>query len=385
MSWKDQFELADAVYLNGANHGPFPRVASAAVEEALSWKRDPSTIDDAIYFALPDRVRRAAAPFFGCRPQDLAITTGASTGVALLAAGIDWRPGDHVVVPEGEFPANYLPWRALQAKGVELTLVPVERGEGGKRGDRGVAVERIADALRPTTRVVAVGYVNFASGFRLDVEGIGALCAERDIAFLIDASQGAGAVPLDVRRSRATIVTAAGYKWMLSPYGTGVFYVDPEWVERLPVPVVNWTSVVGAEDFNNLTTLELDYRPGAVRWDAPETASFLNCMPMAASLEFLGDIGIERIFAHALALIDRVVAGLPEGFRADSSLQAEHRSTIFRIVGDDPQRTRAAYQRCVAAGISVSLREGGIRVSPGVWNTAADIDRLLEELSLGHR
>lgn len=396
MSWKDQFELADTVYLNGANHGPFPRVAGAAVEEALGWKRDPSTVDDAIYFTLPDRVRRAAAPFFGCRPQDLAVTTGASTGVALLVAGVDWRRGDHVVLPEGEFPANYLPWRALQARGVELTLVPVGGAEGGEAGDggeggeggaggesgaAGVTVEGIADALRPTTRVVAVGYVNFATGFRLDVEAIGALCAEKDIAFLIDASQGVGAVPLDVRRSRATIVTAAGYKWMLSPYGTGVFYVDPEWVDRLPVPVVNWTSVVGADDFNNLTALDVDYRPGAVRWDAPETASFLNCMPMAASLEFLGDIGIERVFDHALALIDRFVAGLPAGFRADSSLQLEQRSTIFRIVGDDPQRTRAAYERCVAAGISVSLRENGIRVSPGVWNSAADIDRLLEELS----
>ena len=384
MSWKGQFDLGDTVYLNGANHGPFPRVASAAVEEALNWKRDPSTVDDAIYFALPNRVRRAAAPFFACRPQDLAVTTGASTGVALLAAGIEWRRGDHVVLPEGEFPANYLPWRALQARGVDLTLVPVERGQGGDNGpgaEGGLSAERIADALRPTTRVVAVGYVNFATGFRVDVEAIGALCDERDIAFLIDASQGAGAVPLDVHRSRATIVTAAGYKWMLSPYGTGVFYVDPEWVDRLPVPVVNWTSVVGADDFNNLTALELDYRPGAVRWDAPETASFLNCMPMAASLEFLGDIGVERVFDHALALIDRAVAGLPPGFHADSSLQRERRSTIFRIVGDHPQRTRVAYERCVAAGISVSLRESGIRVSPGVWNSTVDIDRLLEELS----
>jgi selenocysteine lyase/cysteine desulfurase len=372
LSWKDQFDLGDTVYLNGANHGPFPRVASAAVEEALGWKRDPSIVDDAMYFTLPDRVRRAAAPFFSCRPQDLAVTTGASTGVALLAAGVDWQRGDHVVIPEGEFPANYLPWRALQARGVDLTRVPVEGG---------VDAEHIEAALRPTTRVVAVGYVNFATGFRADVDAIGELCHEKNIAFLIDASQGACAVPLDVRRSRATIVTAAGYKWMLSPYGTGVFYVEPEWVDRLPVPVVNWTSVVGADDFNNLTTLDLDYRSGAVRWDAPETASFLNCMPMAASLEFLGDIGIERVFDHALALIDRLVAGLPPGFRADSSLHTEQRSTIFRIVGDDPQRTRAAYERCVVAGISVSLRESGIRVSPGVWNSAADIDRLLEELS----
>ncbi len=372
MSWKEHFDLGDAVYLNGANHGPFPRVAIAAVEEALGWKRDPSSIDDSIYFTLPDRVRRAAAPFFGCRPRDLAVTTGASSGVALLAAGIDWQPGDQVVLPQGEFPANYLPWRALQAQGVELTEVPT---------DEGLQPETIAAAVGPRTRVVAVGQVNFATGDRIDVDKIGELCHERGIAFLIDASQAACAVPLDVRRNRATVVTAAGYKWMLSPYGTGVFYVDPEWVERLPVPVVNWTSVAGADDFNNLTTLQVDYRPGAVRWDAPETASFLNCMPMAASLEFLGEIGIENVFDHAVALIDRLVAGLPPGFRADSSLQPERRSSIFRIVGDDPERTRAAYDRCAAAAISVSLRESGIRVSPGVWNSEADVDRLLEELS----
>lgn len=371
MSWKDRFDLGDSVYLNGANHGPLPQVASAAVTEALEWKRDPSSVDDAIYFTLPDRVRRAAAPFFGCRPQDLAVTTGASSGVALLAAGIDWRPGDHVVVPEGEFPTNYLPWRALQARGVELGMVSTAGG---------LTPERIAAAVRPTTRVVALGHVNFATGYRVDIVRIGEMCRERGIAFLIDASQSICAAPFDAGECHATIVAAAGYKWMLSPYGTGLFYVDPAWVERLPVLVVNWTSVVGAEDFNNLTALDLEFRPGAVRWDAPETASFLNLMPMAASLEMLGEIGIETIYAHALGLIDRLVEGLPQGFRTDSSLVDARRSTIFRIVGDDAQRTRAAYDRCLAAGISVSMRESGIRVSPGVWNTREDIDRLIDAL-----
>jgi selenocysteine lyase/cysteine desulfurase len=371
LHWKDQFDLGDAAYLNGANHGPFPRRASAAVEAALAWKRNPADIDDAIYFTLPDRVRQASSSFFCCRPEDLAVVTGASSGVALLAGGIDWRRGDHVVIPAGEFPTNYLPWRALEAKGVEIEVVSTQGG---------LQPARIAAALRPSTRVVAVGHVNFATGYRADVEEIGRLCHERGIAYLIDASQSVCAVPFDAPRSRATVVAAAGYKWMLSPYGTGLLYVDPQWVERLPVQVVNWTSVVGADDFNNLTALNLEYRPGAVRWDAPETASFLNLMPMAASLEFLGEIGIDAIFAHATALLDRLVEGLPEGFRADSVLSPEHRSTIFRIVGDDPQRTRDAYQRCAAARISVSMREGGIRVSPGVWNSAADVDRLLEEL-----
>ena len=371
MSWKSDFDLGDTAYLNGANHGPFPRPALEAVHEALQWKRDPSSIDDSIYFTLPDRVRRAAAPFFGCAAQDLAVTTGASAGVALLAEGLDWKRGDHVVIPAGEFPANYLPWVALQSRGVEITMVPTEGG---------LTPERIADAVRPTTRVVAVGLVNFATGYRLDVDAIGSVCRDRDIAFLVDASQGVCAVPLDARRAAATVVTAAAYKWMLSPYGTGLVYVDPAWVERLPVPVVNWTTVAGAEDFNNLTELKVDFRPGAARWDAPETASFLNCMPMAASLEFLGDIGVERIFAHARSLIDRLVDGLPDDFRAESSQDIDARSSIFRLVGDDPARTRVIYERCLEATISVSMREGGIRVSPGVWNSEEDIDRLLEQL-----
>ena len=369
--WKDSFELGDSVYLNGANQGPFPRVAIEAVHEALAWKRDPSLIDDGIYFALPDRVRRAAAPFFGCEQRDLAVTTGASTGVGVLAEGLDWNPGDAVIIPAGEFPANYLPWYALRRRGVEVNVVAV---------DGAVSVDEVEAAMTDSTRVVAVGYVNFATGYRADIDAIGELCASRGVAYLVDASQGVAAVPIDVGRCRATVVTAAGYKWMCSPYGTGIFYVAPDWVERLPVPVVNWESVVGADDFNKLTELDVDYRPGAIRWDAPETASFLNCMPMAASLEFLGEIGAQSIYDHASGLLDRLIAGLPGTFRSDSSLGPGQRSTILRVVADDAEQTRRAYDRCLGAGISVSLREGGIRVSPGVWNDAEDVDKFLAQL-----
>lgn len=369
--WKGQFDLRARVYLDGATQGPIPRVAIEAVGEALELKRDPSGLDDSLYFTLPDRIRAAAAPFFACDPHEIAVSTGASAGVGLLAHGIDWNEGDHVVVPSGEFPAVYLPWLALRAQGVEVGVVASAGG---------ISAADVEAALRPRTRAVAMSFVNFATGFRADVEAIGELCADRGIAYVVDASQGLAAVPLDVRRCKATIVAAAGYKWMCSPYGTGVFYVHPDWVERLPVPVVNWESVAGAEDFNKLTDLEVDYRPGAVRWDSPETAAFLNGMPMAAALEFLGDIGVERIFEHSTGLLDSLLNNLPDGFRPDSSLEPEHRSTILRIVADDPERTLRAYDRCVAAGISVGLREGGIRVSPGVWNDTADIEQLLDQI-----
>jgi selenocysteine lyase/cysteine desulfurase len=370
--WKEDFALGETIYLNGASHGPLPAVAIDAVGEALNWKRDPSLIDDSIYFRLPDRVRAAGAPFLGVDAENIAVVTGASTGINLVVAGLDWHPGDHVIIPAGEFPANYLPWISLRSKGVEVTVLDL---------DRASRVAGIEAAMRDRTRVVALGHVNFATGYRIDIDAVGELCADRGVAFVVDASQSLCAVPLDAGRCAATVVSAAGYKWMCSPYGTGLFYVDPAWLERLPVLNVNWESVVGAENFNNLTQLDLAYRPGAARHDAPETASFLNCMAMAASLELLGTIGPERIFAHSSALLDRLIAGLPSPFRPDSDLQPAHRSTILRIVGDDAEVTAAAYQRCRAAGISLSLRENGIRVAPGVWNSPGDIDRLLEVLA----
>lgn len=369
---KSDFLLGDRIYLNGANHGPFPRVAVEAVREALEWKRDPSLLDDALYFSLPERIREAAAPFFGCDPGQIALTTGASHGINLLARGLDWRPGDRVLVPAGEFPANTLPWYALRDQGVEVDVVG---------SDNGVTEEELEAAMGPRTRAVAVGHVNFATGYRLDIDALGEACARRGIAYLVDASQSLGAVPLDAGRCGAAVIAAAGYKWICCPYGTGLVYVHPDWVERLPVPVVNWETVEGAEDFNNLTRLELRYRPGARRFDVPETASFLNGMPMAASLEYLGSIGPERIFAHATGLLNRILSNLPEGFRPDSALEPRRRSTILRIVADPPERTREAYRRCVEAGISLSLREGGIRLSPGVWNGPAEISRFLEVLA----
>ena len=261
---------------------------------------------------------------------------------------------------------------ALRSFGVEVTVLPT---------DGGLTTGQIVEALRSTTRVVAVGHVNFATGYRLDVEAIGRICRDRGIAFVIDATQSVGSVPFDVRTAGASVVAAAGYKWMLSPYGTGVFYVDPEWVNRLRVPFVNWATVNGSEDFNKMTELDIDFRAGATRWDAPETASFLNCNPMAAALEFLGQIGVEQAFAYTRSLIDRLVDGLPTGFRVESSLADEHRSSICRLVGDDQELTRAAYQRCLQAHISVSMRESGLRVSPGVWNSEGDIDRLIQQLN----
>lgn len=362
----DSFDLGERVYINGAAHGPLPRPSRAAAERALAWKSDPTGLDDRQYFELPDRIRAAGAALIGAQPHDIAVGTGASHGISLVSCGLEWASGDHVVVPRGEFPANSLPWLALRSRGVEVEFVDADR---------------VVEAIRPNTRVVSVGHVNFATGRRLDLEPIGEACTELGVLFVVDASQSLGSLAFDAQRCRASVVAVAGYKWLLSPYGTGLTYVRPEWVERFRLPAFNWSTIVGAEDFNQLVDLEPRHRPGAIRFDSPETAAFVNGMAMAESLELLVQVGVPRVEAHSLELIDRLVHGLPRGFRCDSSLDPSKRSAIVRLVADDEATTESAYRHVRASGVTVSLRERGLRVSPGLWNTAGDIEALLDSLA----
>ena len=362
----DEFDLRGRVYLDGASQGPMGRRAIVAAERALDWKRDPCGLDDGEFFALPDRIRAAASTLLGCRPQDIALATGASHGISLVTGGLDWLAGDHVVVPTGEFPANNLPWRRLCTLGVEVEFVDPND---------------VLAAICSRTRVVSVGHVNFATGRRLDLDAIGAACERHGALFLVDASQSVGAIPFDVTQCKASVVAIAGYKWLMSPYGTGITYVSPVWLERIRMTTFNWATIVGADDFNGLAELELQHRPGAIRFDVPETAAFIHGSAMVESLELLVQTGVDAVAAHATLLLDHLIEGLPTSLRAASSLVPEQRSTILRLVGRKTEVTLEAYTRLREAGIGVSLREGGLRVSPGIWNTVGDIDVLLASLN----
>ncbi len=358
------FDLGELVYLDGAAHGPMPRRSLDAARDALDTKRDPSTLRDADYFDLPDRIRAAASTIINCRPEDIAIATGASHGISLVACGLDWAAGDHVVVPSGEFPANNLPWRDLAVRsGVEVEFVDPSALEG---------------AIRSNTRAVAVGHVNFATGRQLDLQSIGQRCADVGALFLIDASQSVGVTPIDVQACQASVVAVAGYKWLLSPYGTGFTYVHRKWVDSFRLPTFNWATVVGADDFNKLVDLEPVQRPGAIRFDVPETAAFVHGSAMAESLEYLLEVGVEAVSAHIASLHDLLIDLLPAGFSVGSDLSTGRRSSILRLsaatdAGD-------VYERLYASGIKVSLREGGLRVAPGVWSAREDVEKLAVEL-----
>lgn len=370
LRYRDRFDLGDRLYLDGANHGPLPRASRRAAERALGWKSDPATLDDREYFALPDRIRRVASALLGCAPASVAVGTGASHGIGLVACGLDWQAGDRVVIPRGEFPANHLPWLALRERGVRVDIVDPEH---------------LLEAITPGTRAVAVGHVNFATGRRLDLASLGEACERHEAIFVVDAAQSLGIVPFDVDECRATVVAGAGYKWLMSPYGTGITYVRPGHEGRFRLPFFNWASIEGASDFGSLVGLAPRFRSGAVRFDVPEAAAFVQGMAMAESLELLASVGVANVLRHSISLADAILADLPAGYRGDSPMEPAERSGIVRLVGPAPGAAADVHARLRQMGVAVSLREGGLRVAPGLWNEPEDAGHFLESLARATR
>jgi len=180
-------------------------------------------------------VRRSLAQLINAEPAEIAFTKNTSEGVSTFANGLDWQPGDEVVSIEGEFPANFYPWKALEKRGVVLRLVPAEEGR--------VSQESILRALTARTRVVTVSFVQYLSGFRLDLEKLGKACAAHGCLLFVDAIQGLGAFPLDVKRANIAGLAADSHKWMLGPEGSALLYVNRQVMERITPSEIGWTTV----------------------------------------------------------------------------------------------------------------------------------------------
>jgi selenocysteine lyase/cysteine desulfurase len=301
-------------------------------------------------------------------PQQIAFIKNTSEGIGFVAEGFPWRAGDNVVLAAEEYPANIYPWMNLAGRGVEVRLVPTR--------DQRIWVDDIRAALDARTRVVSLSFVEYASGFRNDLDAVGALCRERGVYFCVDAIQGLGVFPLDVQTTPVDFLAADGHKWLLGPDGAGIFYLRPELVDFLHPVSVGWHSVVGAWDF---ATIAFHLKPHAGRW---EGGSFnaAGIAALGASLELLLRLGIETVRDRVLALTDYLCERLAQiGLEVYSSRRPEDKSGIVSVSA--PGRDlRAIVRRCRAQGVVINQRAGRLRISPHCYNTPEEIDRLIEVL-----
>jgi cysteine desulfurase / selenocysteine lyase len=371
---KEWFEIEDATYLNAAAQCPLPRVAVQAAAQAVEWKKFPHTIPEDVYFDLPNRIRTSLATLIGGAAEEIAITTGTTSGLAAVAAGIDWKPGDEVLIARGEFPAHFTTWIPMQAR-CGLKVIVVEPRE------RFLTANDFIAHIGPRTRLVSTSLVRFDDGVRLDAARMARACHDAGALLLLDSAQCAGAMPIDIRALGADFLTASGYKWLLSPYGTGFFWARAELIEQMRPGPFYWMALEDAEKFHTLSTGVYKISKGARRWDSPETASFTNLASMEASLALLLRIGVETVWEHTRRLTALMIDRLPrDRFVLASPACADARGAYACLAPRKQEKTAQLFEKLRAAQIFVSLREGALRISPHLYNSERDIDRLLAVL-----
>jgi selenocysteine lyase/cysteine desulfurase len=311
----------------------------------------------------------------GARADEIALTTSTSQGLMTVAEGLPLQAGDQIVVVEDDFPSNQIPWWRQQRRGAGIVVVP--------RRDGRVSVDALMAAVTPRTRVLAVPWVLFDTGFRLDLPALGAALAahnaRRDppVLLCVDAIQGLGAFPLDVRACGIDFLSADSHKWMLGVEGIGLFFCRRALVETLDAPFVSWWSM--ARPFDS-------YRPGAPlqpdarRWE-------YACLPtmeifgLDAALGMLLEAGPACMAARILELTAALAAGLAErGWRVHSPMAGDGERSGILSASHPSLPAREVVAALEGRGVSVAARGPGVRFSPHAWNTPGEVEQLLERL-----
>ncbi|MEP7347431.1 MAG: aminotransferase class V-fold PLP-dependent enzyme [Gemmatimonadaceae bacterium] len=364
-------------FLNHASTGPLPRRTLDALTTWGALRAEPWRITLERQFGLLVRGRELCARLIGATPDEIAMMVNTTYGINFAARSLPMAPGEIVVSSEREFPANIYPWMALEkSRGVRLHLVPCR--------DRLADEEALLKAIeQPGVRALTVSWVSFETGKRLDLMRLGRACRERGIFFVVDAIQGVGAAPLDVKACQIDILANGAQKWLLSPWGTGFTYVRKELITQLEPTDTGWMSVPASLDFTNFLNYKLEFFDDARRFEVI-TLPFQDFAGMDAALELFFEVGLDRVHSLVRARADQIVAWAERrpDIRLVTPADPEARAGIVALIPSDPAGTS---KRLEEAGVAHSLREGAIRLSPHFYTTEEEVDRALQLIATDAR
>lgn len=381
----------DHLWVMHCSEGPIPRAALRAARAFLYKELEPWDLrwrED--YLGLPDATRREGARLLGVSPSDLSLTATTSSGLQAVALGFPWRAGDEVVAPLGEFPSNAWPWIALRDRGVAFREVPLWEGHraGPEAWDSApppATVDpeaRLLAALGPRTKVLALSWVRFQDGLKLDLPRLGEACRDRGMALVVDGIQGCGTQPLSLEGVSA--FATGGHKGLLAPQGLGLLWTDPAFRARL-LPQGTWLSVEQGTDFSRPSTdFDRAFLEDGRRLE-PGSPSLLLAAPLRESLHLLNEAGIPAIARHVALLQRRTLEGLA------GSLWAEEARRLWALLdqgrlgpflgfhhrGLGPDGLQALLQKGLRSGIYASVREGYLRIAYHGWHTEEDVARIV--------
>ena len=362
---------AETIYLNNASVGPLPERTRRVLDEFSAKRTAPHLLPDrSLHGQLAD-ARTAAAQLLNADISEIALATNTSYGLNVAALSLPIRPGDVVLVSDKEFPANVYPWLLLRERGVAVEFAPTTT-QGWP--DEAHLLERLRD---PRVRVLAVSHVQFSNGFRADVHSLGEACRANGTFLVVDAIQALGQCPLDVRTVPVDVLACGAQKWLLSPWGSGFLYVRREMIPHLEPKVTGWLAFEGTDDFTRLTDYNPTFRSDARRFELA-TLPFQDFLGMAESVGLLLELGVERIQAYLQHVVrplhDAAAAGT---FELTSPTDGTHESAIVCV---RTPRVAESFHALKQAGVVCVMREGAIRLSPHFYNTAEEMERVVEIL-----
>ncbi len=371
-SQRSLFEMPDDVtWLNCSYMSPQLRSVRAVAEEALGRKAHPWTIRAEDFFSGAEELRGLFASLVDADVEGVALVPSVSYGMAVACANLQVRPGQRLLVLAEEFPSNLYPWRELAQRGGG-SVFTVPRPEDGD-WTRGVL-----EALDERTALVAVPHCHWTDGTWVDLVKVGARAREVGALLVVDATQSLGALPLSVEQVRPDYLVSAGYKWLMGPYSQGYLYVAAQHREGRPLEL-NWIARKNSQDFARLIDYREEFQPGARRFDVGERSNFM-LVPMAtAALRQLHAWGVGSIQETLRELTRRIAQGA-------HSLGLEVAPEPYRVGHLVGLRRRGGYAadvpaRLAARNVYVSVRGDNLRVSPHLYNTEADVDRLFNALA----
>lgn len=326
------------------------------------------------WFEGLEAVREELAGFINARKPEIAFTRNTGDAIAIIAAGIDWKAGDRVVVPSCEYPSNVYPWMdARDRYGVEI--VSVEE----KTDTNGIARVEEDDLIRacehPRTRLLAVSHVQWTSGQRMNLNKLGAFCRGRGILFAVDAIQSLGVVPVDVQAANVDFLFAGGHKWLMAPPGSGLICCRQGLIERINSPMVGAASVI------NPWRWEINFvrSPDAQRFETG-TPVFASLFGLGAAVKVLKSVGGDAIYQQVKSLGDQFAAGAKaKGYTIISDRSGEVGGAVcFTMPAGSPddlvKMLRDKHK------VELAARKGRLRFSPHFYNTGEQVGRALAAL-----
>jgi selenocysteine lyase/cysteine desulfurase len=362
---RKEFPAAERmVYLDSGFQAPLARPVKAAIERFLLEGLETAG-PKSVWLDRVEQTRAKVARFLGVSTDEIAFTKNTSESMNIAANSLPLRAGDNVLMIHGDHPNNAYAFLNLQRKGVEVDFLPLTEV---------VDAETFLPHIDNKTRAISMSHVTFHAGHRFDIESIGALCAEKKLYFVVDVMQAIGVVPIDAKAIRATFIGSGSHKGLLVPQGLGLLYWDKALNELEP-------TYLAAASLAELPA-DLIARPERLM-PAPTARRFelgnFNLPAihaLGASLDMIEQIGVQNIQNHCFDLGDHLITQLDElDIRLVGPRDRQHRAPHIYVVGLPAPEWLGYFEE---NGVRVSPERDGIRVSFGMFNTTADVDRLIE-------